>query len=209
MFPKKLLDGYKDFLNSKFQYEQIRYKSLAVHGQKPEYMIISCCDSRVSPEAIFNASPGEMFIVRNVASLVPPYDEDHSSSYHGTSAAIEFAVTVLNVKNIIILGHASCGGINFLLQNQNHNNGFINKWMSQVGNLAIGISNESKDDIKKLELSIIEYSINNLLSFPYIKTRSENHELNINGAYFRIHDGSLLIRESNQNSNIFTYKNIF
>ena len=107
MFPKRLTEGYQSFLAGRFHSERSRYEKLAETGQSPEILIIGCCDSRVSPEAIFDAGPGEMFVVRNVANLVPPCDPDSESSYHGTSAAIEFAVNGLNVKHIVVLGHAN------------------------------------------------------------------------------------------------------
>ncbi|AWD32218.1 Carbonic anhydrase 1 [Candidatus Kinetoplastibacterium sorsogonicusi] len=194
MIPNKLLDGYKYFIKNKFKKEQIKYKNLALHGQKPECMIISCCDSRVSPEVIFNVNPGEMFVIRNVANIVPPYDKDHKTSYHGTSAAIEFAVNVLNIKHIIVLGHASCGGIASLLNDRqsNHETELIDTWMSQIKNIVKNIPFISQDYIKELEISVIKYSMKNLLSFPYILRKVNNKELTIHGAYFRIYDGLLL-----------------
>src|SRR4029079_4896456 len=108
-FPQRLIDGYGAFASGRLQSEQDRYRELAEHGQTPETMVIGCCDSRVSPEVIFDARPGELFVIRNVANLVPPYSPD--SAYHGVSAAIEYAVNVLRVAHIVVLGHASCGGI--------------------------------------------------------------------------------------------------
>ena len=108
-FPQRLLEGYRAFRRDRLPEEQHRYRALAETGQRPETMIIGCCDSRVSPEVIFDARPGELFVVRNVANLVPPYSP--SGLTHGVSAAIEFAVAALKVKHIVVLGHASCGGI--------------------------------------------------------------------------------------------------
>src|SRR5665647_645976 len=108
-FPKRLIDGYNAFAAGRLQKEQDRYRDLAERGQAPETMVIGCCDSRVSPEVIFDAGPGELFVVRNVANLVPPYSPD--SAYHGVSAALEYAVIVLQVAHIVVLGHARCGGI--------------------------------------------------------------------------------------------------
>jgi carbonic anhydrase len=107
-FPAQLTQGYRAFLGDRFARERQRYETLA-EGQAPQIMVISCCDSRVSPEVIFDASPGELFVVRNVANLVPPYET--GGEYHGTSAALEFAVQALKVKHIVVLGHARCGGI--------------------------------------------------------------------------------------------------
>ena len=108
-FPKRLAEGYAKFLNGRFPRERERFEDLAERGQSPEILLIGCCDSRVSPELIFDAGPGEMFVVRNVANLVPPYKPN--DDYHGTSAAIEFAVMGLKVKHIVIMGHAQCGGV--------------------------------------------------------------------------------------------------
>src|SRR5215467_8169934 len=103
-FPQRLIEGYGAFAAGRLPSEQHRYRELAERGQKPEIMVIGCCDSRVSPEVIFDAGPGELFVVRNVANLVPPYET--GGQYHGVSAALEFAVAVLLVKHIVVLGHA-------------------------------------------------------------------------------------------------------
>ena len=108
-FPKRLTEGYENFLNGRFPRERERFEELAEQGQNPEILLIGCCDSRVSPELIFDAGPGEMFVLRNVANLVPPYQPN--DDYHGTSAAIEFAVMGLKVKHIVVMGHAQCGGV--------------------------------------------------------------------------------------------------
>src|SRR5262245_9073104 len=110
--PQRLLDGYAMFWTGRLPAEQSRYRELAERGQSPEIMVIGCCDSRVSPEVIFDARPGELFVVRNVANLVPPYSPD--GAYHGVSAALEFAVGALRVKHIVVLGHAHCGGVRAL-----------------------------------------------------------------------------------------------
>ncbi|RZI37640.1 carbonic anhydrase, partial [Herbaspirillum sp. HC18] len=108
-FPKHLLEGYKAFATQRLPTEQTRFRELSVKGQSPEVMVIGCCDSRVSPEVIFDVGPGELFVVRNIANLVPVYQPDGAA--HGVSAALEYAVTVLKVKHIVVLGHAQCGGI--------------------------------------------------------------------------------------------------
>src|SRR5438045_6571979 len=107
--PQHLIDGYRTFASQRLPTEQSRYRELSERGQSPEIMVIGCCDSRVSPEVIFDAGPGELFVVRNVANLVPPYAPD--DSYHGVSAALEFAVGALRVKHIVVIGHAGCGGV--------------------------------------------------------------------------------------------------
>ncbi|AFZ83099.1 carbonic anhydrase [Candidatus Kinetoplastidibacterium crithidiae] len=199
MFPKRLLDGYFSFRNGKLASEKTRYKELATSGQNPEIMIIGCCDSRVSPELIFDSKPGEMFVVRNVANLVPPYDKDPNSSYHGTSAAIEFAVSALNIKHIVVLGHESCGGIKSFIENKKPLStvDFIGKWMSQIAPVSssLNINNQyNKENSKKLELGVISHSINNLLTFPSIKAKINNGSLAIHGAYFLISTGDLLVK---------------
>src|SRR5438270_12386233 len=113
-FPQHLIDGYRTFASQRLPTEQSRYRELSERGQSPEIMVIGCCDSRVSPEVIFNSGPGELFVVRNVANLVPPY-QPGIGTFHGVSAALEFAVQVLRVKHIVVLGHAQCGGIRALV----------------------------------------------------------------------------------------------
>src|SRR6201988_1150160 len=129
-FPKALLDGYRTFATQRLPTEQSRYRELSERGQSPEVMVIGCCDSRVSPEVIFDAGPGELFVVRNVANLVPVYQPDENA--HGVSAALEYAVNVLQVKHIVLLGHAQCGGIRaFVDKSAPLSPGdFIGKWMS-------------------------------------------------------------------------------
>src|SRR5215471_2410381 len=108
-FPKTLLDGYRTFRTQRLPTEQSRYRELSERGQSPDVMVIGCCDSRVSPEVIFDAKPGELFVMRNVANIVPPYEPDGHA--HGVSAALEFGVAALRVKHIVVLGHAHCGGV--------------------------------------------------------------------------------------------------
>src|SRR6267378_4047941 len=135
-FPQHLLEGYLTFTSQRLPTEQSRYRELSERGQSPAVMVIGCCDSRVSPEVIFDAGPGELFVVRNVANLVPPYAPD--GSYHGVSAALEFAVGALRVKHIVVLGHAGCGGVRaFAEQSPPLSPGdFIGKWMSLIAPAA-------------------------------------------------------------------------
>src|SRR4051812_1404978 len=129
-FPQQLIAGYQTFSSERLPTEQSRFRELSEKGQFPEVMVIGCCDSRVSPEVIFDASPGELFVVRNIANLVPPYQPDGNA--HGVSAALEYAVQVLKVKHIVILGHAQCGGIRaFVDKTAPLSPGdFIGRWMS-------------------------------------------------------------------------------
>src|SRR5690554_1827700 len=161
-FPDRLLRGYQSFMQGRFAAKRDRYEKLAEAGQKPEVMVISCCDSRVSPEAIFDAGPGELFVVRNVANLVPPCEED-SISLHGTSAAIEFAVQALRVKHIVVLGHAHCGGVRAVVEpGQPLSPGnFIGKWTAQIAHLARQMPEPGSDPvalaarIRELELAVV------------------------------------------------------
>jgi carbonic anhydrase len=197
MFPDRLTQGYRAFLGDRFQREQSRYRDLA-DGQAPEVMVISCCDSRVSPEVIFDASPGELFVVRNVANLVPPYET--GGQYHGTSAALEFAVQALRVKHIVVLGHARCGGIRaFADESAPLSPGdFIGRWMTLIGPAADRLGprrGDLVDYLAKLELAAIENSLANLMTFPCVRILVERGKLHLHGAYFGIGTGVLLVRD--------------
>src|SRR4029453_5218897 len=137
MFPERLANGYRSFLSGRFASERSRYEMLAETGQRPEIMVIGCVDSRVSPEVIFDAAPGELLVVRNVANLVPRYEPDRDFQ-HGTSAALEFGVQALRVSHIVVLGHASCGGIRAFADDQEplSPGDFIGRWMSQIAPAA-------------------------------------------------------------------------
>src|ERR1700722_11780352 len=147
MFPERLTDGYKSFVAGRFARESSRYAMLAQTGQKPEIMVVGCVDSRVSPEVIFDAAPGELLVVRNVANLVPAYEPDRVS-HHGTSAALEFGVQALRVKHIIVLGHAHCGGISAYADEQEplSPGDFIGKWMSQIAPAAASLGQRHAHD---------------------------------------------------------------
>ena len=199
MFPNRLVEGYQTFLNGRFPSEQSRYEKLAETGQKPEVMVNGCCDSRVSPETIFDAGPGELFVVRNVANLVPPCEDDHTT-HHGTSAAIEFAVQSLRVKHIVVLGHALCGGVRAVMEASVplSPNDFIGKWMSQIAPLVERLGTPTPNDmaaIRKLELAVIEHSLKSLMTFPCIQTLVERGKLTLHGAYFGVATGVLLVRD--------------
>ncbi len=197
-FPERLLSGYQAFVGDRLVRERERYEALAEKGQSPEIMIIGCCDSRVSPEVIFDASPGEMFVVRNVANLVPPYEPN--GEYHGTSAALEFAVQALKIKHIVVLGHARCGGIRaFADEAEPLSPGdFIGKWMSLIAPAAERAGPPSGDRaayLAKLELASIENSLRNLMTFPCIRVLVEKGRLALHGAYFGVATGTLLLRD--------------
>ena len=196
-FPERLTEGYRSFLGDRFVRERRRYEDLA-EGQAPEIMVISCCDSRVSPEVVFDASPGELFVVRNVANLVPPYET--GGEYHGTSAALEFAVQALRVKHIVVLGHARCGGIRaFASPSEPLSPGdFIGRWMGLIAPAAERIGppeGELDSYLTKLELAAIENSLRNLMTFPCVRILTERGKLQLHGAYFGIATGVLMVRD--------------
>ena len=198
MFPDRLTAGYRAFLDDRFPRERGRYEALAEQGQSPEIMVIGCCDSRVSPEVIFDASPGELFVVRNVANLVPPYET--GGEYHGTSAALEFAVQALKVKHIVVLGHARCGGIRaFGDESAPLSPGdFIGRWMTLIAPAAERLGppkGDLTDYLTRLELAAIENSLKNLMTFPCVRILVERGKLHVHGAYFGIATGVLLVRD--------------
>src|SRR5829696_346687 len=196
-FPERLTSGYRSFLGDRFQREQSRYRALA-DGQAPEVMVISCCDSRVSPEVIFDASPGELFVVRNVANLVPPYET--GGEYHGTSAALEFAVQALRVKDIVVLGHARCGGIRAFADDSAplSPGDFIGRWMGLIAPAAEQLGprrGHLADYVARLELAAIENGLRNLMTFPCVRILVERGKLRLHGAYFGIASGVLMVRD--------------
>ena len=196
-FPQHLVDGYRTFATQRLPTEQSRYRDLSERGQSPEIMVIGCCDSRVSPEVIFDAGPGELFVARNVANLVPPYQPDDAA--HGVSAALEFAVQVLRVRHIVVLGHAQCGGIKALAQDSEplSPGDFIGKWMALLQptlDETPRISGEQMADfITRLEKRAISTSLANLMTFPCIRILVERGKLQLHGAYFGVAHGSLAV----------------
>ena len=196
VFPLRLVEGYQAFRSSRYPTEEERYRRLAELGQKPQIMIIGCCDSRVSPEVIFDAGPGEIFVVRNVANLVPPYSPD--GELHGTSAALEFAVVALKVKHIVVMGHGRCGGIRAALapeQRPLSPGDFIGKWMSLVEPAAQAVAGNTMMTTSErqtaLERISIRFSLANLRTFPCVKALEEKGRLSLSGAWFDISTGEL------------------
>ena len=195
-FPGSLLTGYRSFKDERYMREHARYRALAEQGQRPEVMVIACCDSRSAPETIFNASPGAMFVVRNVANLVPPYEPD--GSLHGTSAALEFAVQSLKVRHIVVLGHGRCGGIHAALHPQAEPlspGDFIGKWMKLLGPAAdeiaarVGLTDAERQTA--LERAAIRHSLANLRTFPCVSILEGRDRLSLHGAWFDIAHGEL------------------
>jgi carbonic anhydrase len=196
-FPQKLIDGYRTFASQRLPTEQSRYRELSVRGQSPEVMVIGCCDSRVSPEVIFDAGPGELFVMRNIANLVPTYQPDENA--HGVSAALEFAVNVLRVKHIVVLGHAQCGGIRAFVDKAAplSPGDFIGKWMAMFikpGEVVAQRSHETMQQfVQRIEKAAVFRSLENLMTFPFVRSRVEHGELNLHGAYFGVAEGSLFV----------------
>ena len=206
-FPTRLTEGYKAFLNGRFPSERERFEVLAERGQSPETLIIGCCDSRVSPEVIFDASPGELFVVRNVSNLVPPFET--GGDFHGTSAALEFAVQALKVKHIVVLGHQMCGGIKAFANHADplSPGDFIGKWMELVAPAAERLGprpdgEAEQDYLRKLEFAAIENSLANLMTFPCVRILVEKGRLALHGAFFGVATGHLFVRDPD--SGVFT-----
>ncbi|MBW8298797.1 MAG: carbonic anhydrase [Hydrogenophaga sp.] len=199
-FPTTLLNGYRNFMSGRYVDERERYRVLADQGQKPHTLVVACCDSRAAPETIFDAGPGELFVVRNVANMVPPYEPD--GQYHSTSAALEFAVQALRVRDIIVMGHGRCGGIRAALDPNAEPlspGDFIGKWMGLVSTAAEQLQNNSvmtaTERQTALERISIRNSIANLRSFPCVKILEERGKLQIHGAWFDIANGELWIMD--------------
>lgn len=196
-FPRQLLEGYRAFSTQRLPTEQTRYRELSVRGQSPETMVIGCCDSRVSPEAIFDAGPGELFVVRNIANLVPVYQPDANA--HGVSAALEFAVTVLRVKHIVVLGHAQCGGIRaFIDKIEPLSEGdFIGRWMQMFikpGEVVEQREHETLQEFTvRIEKAAVFRSLENLMTFPFVRKQVEAGHLQLHGGYFGVAEGSLFV----------------
>jgi carbonic anhydrase len=186
-----LLEGYHRFRAEIWPAERARYEALARWGQSPETMVIACSDSRVDPQTVFGAVPGEMFVMRNIGGLVPPYEPD--THYHGTSAAIEFGVRVLKVKRLVVLGHGQCGGVRaMVLGVPPEARDFLATWVD-VARPALGGAS-GRDDASQLpaiEAAVVRLSLANLMTFPWVKAPVEAGELALSGYRFDIHTGEL------------------
>jgi carbonic anhydrase len=198
-FPSQLVDGYRAFLAGGLRAEQDRYRELAHSGQSPEVMVIGCCDSRCSPEVIFNSRPGELFVVRNIANLVPPYAPDAQA--HGVSAALEFGVMALGVKHIVVLGHAQCGGIKAFVEDAEPltPGDFIGNWMKLMTPAAEKIGPRGSRPVDKyltlLEQANVALSLDNLMTFPRLRSKVERGDIRLHGAYFGVATGQLSVRD--------------
>ena len=197
LFPPPLLAGYRKFKAGRFAEHSERYRELAETGQQPDCLVIACCDSRAVPETIFDSAPGEIFVTRNVANLVPPYEPD--GGLHATSAALEFAVQGLKVRHILVLGHGRCGGIRAALAPGDplSPGDFIGSWMDMlkpaIADMDGDCTTGANDPQTKLERISIKRSIENLRTFPCVRILEEKGRLTLHGAWFDISDGDLWV----------------
>lgn len=193
--PADLVRGYRRFRAERYAAEAERYRELA-SGQAPRTMVIACADSRVDPAVIFSAAPGELFVVRNVAALVPPFEE--TGTFHGTSAAIEFAVVNLQVERVVVLGHGMCGGVAAALAaGESQPVGrFIGPWVDLLAAprdavLAEAAGGGQVDRQRALEHRAVQQSLANLASFPFVRERVEKGRVAMHGGWFSIAEGEL------------------
>jgi carbonic anhydrase len=200
-FPDRLLNGYRNFMSGRYAEQSARYRALAETGQKPKTLVIACCDSRAAPETIFDSGPGELFVVRNVANLVPPYEPD--GQFHATSAALEFAVQSLKVSDIVVMGHGRCGGISAALSVDAEPlspGDFIGKWMGMLKPVAEQIQGAELltqgERQRALERVSIRNSIANLRTFPCVRILEEKGRLHLHGSWFDISTGELWIMDA-------------
>jgi carbonic anhydrase len=195
--PKTLIDGHFRFRRDDHAANRGRYEQLAELGQAPTAMVIACCDARVDVSAIFDAEPGSLFIMRNVANLVPPYEPE--GKYHGTSAAVEYAVTALKIPHLIVLGHSHCGGVSTYRRGVRDNvpeHGFIGRWLTLLDNLPLVESDIfAYGDELAFEFAAVRSSIANLNTFPFIQKRVASGLLSLHGLHFDLATGQLLSLE--------------
>jgi len=182
-----LLNGYRKFRQKYAEGAYPAMERLAALGQHPKVMIVACCDSRVDPALLLQCHPGDLFVVRNIANIIPPFEDD--DRHHGTSAALEYAVCYLGIDDLIILGHSECGGISALLQKENmKQNDFITNWVSVSGMESLSHITTEVDTISKKSLHV---SYQNCLTFPWIKDRVETEQLNIHRWFLDIQSGNV------------------
>lgn len=191
---EQLVDGYRRFRESSWPERKALFEKLAARGQRPQTLVIACSDSRVDPSMIFDAGPGELFVVRNVANIVPPYSTpDHH--HHGTSAAIEFAVRVLEVREIVVMGHALCGGAGALIDGvPEAAQDFLADWIriaTPARDIALNLSSDPAEQRRILEHQCVKLSLRNLATFPWVQERMDEGRLVLHGTYFAVATGVL------------------
>jgi len=185
----RLIQGYREFRARRWPEEHAHYAELA-KGQSPQYLIISCCDSRVDPATIFGVGPGELFVLRNVAAIVPPYEE--GGGFHGTSAAISFAVLALKVRYIVVLGHAECGGVKAALDRSGAEPlPFMSEWSGLLVPAVARCSHHRDGRQFAVEREAVRLSLERLMTFPFVAERVRDGHLQLEGARFGIADGRL------------------
>lgn len=203
-----LIDGYRRFRDGDWNTQRERWAELN-EGQSPQVMVISCSDSRVDPAQILDVAPGEIFVVRNVAAMVPPYET--TPGQHGVSAAVEFAVQFLKVREILVMGHGACGGCKAALSRSLHGQepgegGFVANWVSMLdkvrGEVAEAHGTEGDAAELEMELAAVRESLGNLRSFPFIAEKESSGELTLHGAHFAIRDG--ILRQLDEKSGQFS-----
>ncbi len=195
---QNLTEGYQSFRAGNYAVQKTRYEKLANTGQNPDVMVIACADSRAMPSTIFNAAPGEIFTVRNVANLVPPCEE--TQGYHGVSSALEYAVKELKVKAILIMGHEKCGGVATFLKNRKRRGrkSFIDQWIHILDKAKPHAMEKAQHmfcENQEWEMAGVRLSIEHLRSFPFVRKAVQAGRLELVGAYFQISDGQLFLQD--------------
>ena len=194
----QLLKGYRRFRENGYPIQRARYDELVSEGQHPKLMIIGCSDRRVDPAQIFDVDPGEIFVVRNVAALVPPFET--TPGQHGVSAAVEFAVQFLKVRQVVVMGHGMCGGCQAALSRDFHgkaagDGGFVANWVHLLDDVRDRVAaehgTEGREAERQMELAAVRQSLANLRTFPWIRSKEENGELTLRGTFFAISEGVL------------------
>lgn len=190
---KKMLQGYRTFRDKYANGDNSVMQYLSDYGQQPNIMVVSCCDSRVDPALILQCDPGDLFVVRNVANIIPPYEKDEM--HHGTSAALEFGICGLKVKHLILLGHSQCGGIQVLVDGDNSTpNDFISNWVSLVK-----AKNNNLKDADEYAKQALNLSLEHCMTFPWIRERVEKKELNIHLWFFDVKKGQIFTCSDDKN----------
>lgn len=196
--PRDLVEGFHRFREQHFADDDALYRQLVQEGQTPKILVVACCDSRVDPALVLDCEPGDLFVIRNVANLVPPA-ESRSGGRHGTSAALEYGVTALGVEHIIVLGHAHCGGIRALMNDRRSGDAdsYIDSWMrlaeearADTERRLVDASSEERE--RAIEQRAILASLDNLRTFSWIRERVEQGRLTLHGWYFDMEHGELL-----------------
>ncbi|KUO57134.1 MAG: carbonate dehydratase [Sphingomonadales bacterium BRH_c3] len=195
----EMIEGYRRFRGGDWRRQHGRWEQLK-EGQSPQVMVIACSDSRVDPTQIFDVDPGEIFVVRNVAALVPPFET--TPGRHGVSAALEFAVQFLKIRELVVLGHGMCGGCQAALTQGMHgrevgDGGFVARWIDMLDSvrepIAANLGTTGRAAELAMEQAAVKVSLANLRTFPYVSEKEANGTLKLHGAYFAISDGILHI----------------